>query len=191
MVVDQAAGRRRPLVNLQSGVYLKQVFFLNDSSTSFLCIGFFECLGNSLGFYIKSKSKKQGVLFNYDTFNRLRPDFPTISANLREGKKPNISLDSGEDIKVIGVFGRRMVALYDGFQTCTLDESEWRQFTSNRVLVNNCLAALYPHEESIRSFIFSFIKDACSCGVCGPDAPELVPTVQINQLARELEYHCN
>lgn len=184
MAVDQEVGRRRVLANLQCGVFLKQVFFLSKSFNSFFCVGIFECLGNSIGFYFKPKSKNHGVLFDYDTFNRFKPAFLSVTDSLDSGKQYSVRLESGEDIKTYGVFGRRMVSLYDGFQTCTLDKDEWSHFMLSLQLVNNCVAELYPREEALRSFIFSFIKD----GSDSQDPPPSVPVTLINRLVGELEF---
>ncbi len=175
------------MANLQSGVFLKQVFFLNDTGNSFFCVGIFECLGNALGFYFKSKSSKNGVLFTQDIFNCLYPNFGAVSVAVSEGKRYTARLDSGEegDIKVKSVFGRQMVSLYNGHQTTTLNSDEWLQFVHNLPVINTCVAELNPHIQDLDRFIFDFMFTGDEEKV-GPEPPSSVHPSLINRLVAEL-----
>lgn len=186
MAIEQNTGRRWVLADIQSGVFLKQVIFLNDTGSSFLCVGLFECLGNVIGFYFKSKSSKNGVLFTFDSFNQFCPHFGSVSVALSGGKLHAVHLDSGkEDIKVKSVFGRQMVFLYNGSHTATLNAGEWLQFVRNLPVVNTYVAELYPHEQDLGRFIFDFMTTSDEEKV-GPDSPKSVHPSLINRLVAEL-----
>src|SRR5436190_13252124 len=110
--------RRKEPINLLTGIFYKCVYFLESELTKCVILAFVKNRGNSLG--ILFKGRKGAVFFSHDTFNEFASHINEITVAL---EKPEMYLLKGENfhIKVLRVFGKHHVFLYDGEHTLSLN----------------------------------------------------------------------
>ncbi|KAG8315276.1 hypothetical protein J6590_074374 [Homalodisca vitripennis] len=118
-----------------------------------LCVivGFVKNRGDSLG--ILFKGKKGCVYWSFDVFNEFSQHFNSVSLALETSHRFYVKADGGEDIKVINVFGKQCVFIYDGEHSLTLNKHEWNQFIANIPLMHIVLRDLFLIEEPVKTAI--------------------------------------
>lgn len=187
MIVDQKLSKRRSKSpNFVSGVFLKSVFFLDQACLKSVIVGIFENRGNSVGIILRGK--KEFIYLKPEVFNQLIVHVKTISkafdssdSNLR------ISLDSGEDVVVKKIFGKRYAAIFDGERTLSFSALDWAQFTNCLPCVTRQLRELFICEDSLRSYIISIL--ASSEEFVAPT--ECIPHYLSDRLFDEVKYFKN
>ncbi|KAG8310162.1 hypothetical protein J6590_069348 [Homalodisca vitripennis] len=84
---------------------------------------------------------------------RRKEPINSISLALETSHRFYVKADGGEDIKVINVFGKQCVFIYDGEHSLTLNKHEWNQFTANIPLMHIVLRDLFLIEEPVKTAI--------------------------------------
>lgn len=128
--------RPKEPINVLTGIFLKNVYFLDSELTKCVIAGVFRNREDCAG--ILFKGKKGCVYWSLDNLNQFFVHFNTVTLLLEGRQKYHFGLQSGETIKVVSVFGKQHVFLYDGEHTLALNSSEWTQFI-------NSLPAIYTH----------------------------------------------
>lgn len=143
--------RRIEPINVQSGIFLKTVTFLNTELSKSVIVGIFKNRADSLG--VLFTGRKGYVYWSHDSFNQFFVHFKDVTAALSDQKSVIFKIDGGEDIKVRSVFGKPHVFLYDKEHTLTLNSLEWFHFTSSLLLVTRSLRELFLWEDPIKSYL--------------------------------------
>ncbi|KAG8269972.1 hypothetical protein J6590_095497, partial [Homalodisca vitripennis] len=143
--------RRKEPINSLTGIFLKSVYFIDCDLPKCVIVGFVKNRGDSLG--ILFKGKKGCVYWSFDVFNEFSQHFNSISLALETSHRFYVKADGGEDIKVINVFGKQCVFIYDGEHSLTLNKHEWNQFTANIPLMHIVLRDLFLIEEPVKTAI--------------------------------------
>src|SRR5436190_18188310 len=82
----QRIPRRKEVLNLLTGIFLKSVFFLDPELTKCVIVGFVKNRGNSLG--VLFKGRKGAVSLTSNTFNQFAVHFNEITmAWKKRGKR--------------------------------------------------------------------------------------------------------
>ena len=170
--------RRKEPLNLVTGVFLKSVHFLNPDLSKCLIVGIFKNRGDSLG--VGFKGKRGCVYWSYDAFNQFAVFFDEITQAFEKNIKTYLKLDTGEDIKVVNVFGKQHVFLYDGEHSLNLTCTEFAQFIDCLPLVHSRIKQLFMFEDLIKEYI----RDS----ICSPEAdiPTHLPIELANTLLEEV-----
>ncbi|KAG8241146.1 hypothetical protein J6590_093346 [Homalodisca vitripennis] len=143
--------RRKEPINSLTGIFLKSVYFIDCDLSKCVIVGFVKNRGDSLG--ILFKGKKGCVYWSFDVFNEFSQHFNSVSLALETSHRFYVKADGGEDIKVINVFGKQCVFIYDGEHSLTLNKHEWNQFIANIPLMHIVLRDLFLIEEPIKTAI--------------------------------------
>ena len=148
--------RRKEPINLLTGIFYKCVYFLESELTKCVILAFVKNRGNSLGLLFKGR--KGAVFFSHDTFNEFASHINEITVAL---EKPEMYLLKGENfhIKVLRVFGKHHVFLYDGEHTLSLNSSEWTQFVNNLPAVYRELRNRFLIEDIIINYIINILDN--------------------------------
>lgn len=186
MIVDQKLSKRRSKSpNFVSGVFLKSVFFLDQACLKSVIVGIFESRGNSVGIVLKGR--KEFIHLKPEVFNQLIVHIETITKAFDSSDNNNnlrISLDSGEDIVIKKIFGKRYAAIFDGERTLSFSASEWTQFINCLPCVTRQLRELFICEDLLRSYIISIL--ASSEDFVTPN--ECIPHYLSDRLFDEVNY---
>ena len=175
--------RRQEEINVLSGIFLKSVYFLDRDLTKSVIVGIFKNRGDSLG--ILFRGKKSNVFFSYDLFNQFAVHFNDITVALETKKRLVVRLDSGEDMRVMPMWGTHCVSLRDKEHSVTLNTFEWSQFTNNLPLVNRCLRDLFMSEEFIKDFLRQAISSEEEFVLINTELPCPV----VDRLIDEIQYY--
>lgn len=144
-------------IDLLCGVFLKSVYFLDESLIKSVIVGVYKNRGNSLG--ISFKGRRGYVYWSYDTFNQFAVRFNEITIAIETKSRCHITLESGKDIKVTHIFGNIHVFLCDGEHTITLKPDEWSRFINSLPMINREVRDLFMDELLIRQYITSLLSD--------------------------------
>lgn len=156
-------------VNLVTGVFLKSIFFLNHECSKYVLVGVFSDYGNSVGYLIKGP--KSSVFLTPSIFNQLIVYVNQITEALKATGVHRFSIDSGEDIVVKQVFGKRYAALFDGKHTLTLSADEWTQFTNSLPCMSRQVNELFFCEDLLRSYIIQVLASDQEYETAPPGIP--------------------
>lgn len=143
-----------PIDNL-NGIFLKQVYFLNDNFSKTVIVGIFKNRDYNLGVMIKGRHEH--FYWSFDTFNQFSVNFDNISKALRDNKRFHLEIyDDEETIKVdvMESFGAPYVFIGNHDYRLVLSSGEWDQFVSNLPLINLDLCGLFYEQDLIKQFIF-------------------------------------
>lgn len=143
--------RRTEPIDLLSGIFLKNVTFLNSDLSKSIIVGIFKNRADSLG--VLFTGRKGYVHWSHDVFNQFIVHFEAVTTALSGRKSVLFKVDSGEDIKVYSVFGKPHVFLYDKEHTLTLNCSEWLHFVNSLPLVTRSLRELFWNEYLIKCYL--------------------------------------
>lgn len=138
--------------NFITGVFLKNVYFLNSDYSKFAVAGLFQNKGYALGLSIYSK---RGCLFwTYNTLNQLVPLVSLVSNALSTSCGKHVSrLETGEEMIARKLFGKWYVNLSDGINNVTFSVQEWNQFVGSLPSIMQHLEELTSNEESATQYI--------------------------------------
>ena len=150
----QRIPRRKEVLNLLTGIFLKSVYFLDPELTKCVIVGFVKNRGNSLG--VLFKGRKGAVFLTHNTFNQFAVHFNEITMALEKRGKIMFREDDFE-IKLSNVFGRQHIFLYDGEHTLTLNTAEWTQFVNNLPSMYRELRNRFLQEDLIINYIVDIL----------------------------------
>lgn len=143
--------------NFVSGVFLKNVHFLNTDCSKFAITGIFQHNGFQLGLAIYSK---KGCLFwPFDVVGQLAPLTNLISNALNTGCGKHVSkLESGEEMTARKLFGKWYVHMSDTINNVVFSAQEWSQFIAALPLILHSMKSLFFDEVIIRKFIIDSLS---------------------------------
>lgn len=174
---------KTPMVNLVTGVFLKSIFFLNPECSKYILVGVFSDHGNSVGILFKSP---KGVVFLTPLlFNQFIVYVNQVTEAFDRPGVHRFSTDSGEDIVVKKVFGKRYAKLFDGHHTITLLADEWTQFTNSLPCISRQVNELFLCEDLLRSYIIQVLASDEEYET----APQGIPPHLCDRLFDEIQYY--
>ncbi len=180
---EQPAKVERSGVNLVTGVFLKSIFFLNPECSKYMLVGVFSNRGNSVGILIKGP--RGSVFLTPILLNQFTVYVNQVTEALDTTGVHKFSTDSGENIVVKKVFGKRYAKLFDGHHTLTLSADEWTQFTNSLPCVSRQVNELFLCEDLLGSYI---TKVLTSDEEYEP-APQGIPLHLCDRLFDEIQYY--
>lgn len=138
--------------NMVSGVFLKNMFFLNAECSKFVITGLFH--DRSFGLGLAVFSKKTSVFLNYNIVSQLVPLITTVTAALEAGGGKHVfQLESGEEISARKLFGKWYINLFDRVNTVAFSLPEWLRFVSCLPVLLITMQELSADENRLQSFI--------------------------------------
>lgn len=147
------------LTNMVSGVFLKNLFFLNTECSKFAITGLFH--DRSFGLGMGVFSKKSSIFLNYDTISQLVPLVSTVNTALEAGGGKHVfQLESGEGIVARKLFGKWYVHLSDTKNSVTFSGLEWIRFVSCLPILLITMQKLSLDEENLRTFITNALSQS-------------------------------
>lgn len=169
--------------NLVTGTFLRSVFYLNPQCTKYVLVGVFADRENSVGILLKGL--KSSTYWSPLVFNQFILNANEITKALDTPGVHKFKSDSGEDIVVKKVFGKKYAVLSDGQHSLMLTEAEWTQFVNVLPCISRQINELFLSEDVLKLYISGILASAENFVT----PPEGLPGHLCDRLFDEVQYY--